>query len=258
LGKYYYFAIVSFALAVGAKIVSLFFGISFLIYLGFNIRKVTWNILLKSFLYGTISFAIPNIFLLNRLIFSRYLRWLFAASDIVTNGLSDSPSKSILLNLYDFSIKYCNVFAFFIVVLLSFFGIWIWRNKLSFYVVSFLIPCSMVVFYFFFCIFYCHSPSHYGILLMFFLPFLVFYFFKIWRYSYLAIIFLFLLNHQNIVQSVLRLAKPYSFSQVDFEPCKTKSGMIKISESHVAVYHKKNKNDEKIPDELLRLAYDKK
>ena len=79
-GKYYYFAITSFAMAISAKFVACFFGLSFLIYLGANFKKISFMLLLRSFCVGLSSMIIPNIFLFFPLIFNRYFMWLSSAS----------------------------------------------------------------------------------------------------------------------------------------------------------------------------------
>ena len=116
---------------------------------------------------------------------------------------------------------------------------------------------ALIAFYFLFSVFYCNAPSHYGIALMFFLPFIVFKVFEIFGYSIIAVALIFMLNCQNIYGSIMRFIKPYSFSQIDFDPSKSKEEMLRVTKLHAAVYHKRNPANNSINSDALKTAYDK-
>lgn len=259
-GRNYYFAIIAFALAVSTKSIAGFFGLGFLIYIGFNLKKRTFSLFAKSLLVGFISLIIPNIFLFFPLIFSRYFRWIVEASNVVVNGASASMQKSILLNIYSFSGRYCNIILFAILVIACIFTALFLRKRFKYTPVNFYIPLSIVIVYFFFSVFCCYMPYHYGITLMLFLPFIIFAFFKIFRYPIIAVVLVVTLNCQNIYSSIMRFVRPYSFSEIDFSPNATaindsRCNALKLANLHVSAYHKNKISNLEISPDLLDLAF---
>lgn len=261
-GKYYYFAIMAFALAISTKSIAGFFALGFLLYLGFNFKKITFSLFTKSLLIGCISLIVPNIFLFCPIIFNRYSRWLVEASSVVVNGLPDSMPKNILLNIYSFSGRYCNVILFSILIFLCIFAVLFIGKKVKQTAVNLYIPLFVIVFYFFFSVFYCYIPYHYGIMLMFFLPFIIFEFFKIFHYPIIAVALAVTLNCQNISSSIMRFVQPYSFSEIDFSPKSitinnSRYNALRLANLHVSAYHKNKASDLAISPDLLDLAFNR-
>lgn len=261
-GKYYYLAIIAFALAFSTKSIAGLFGLGFLIYLGFNLKKIKLSLFARSLLVGCISLIIPNIFLFCPMICNRYSRWLAEAANVVANGLPDAAPINILLNIYSFSGRYCNIILFAILVMASIFAVLFLKKRFKYTPVNFYIPLSMIIVYFGFSVFCCYIPYHYGIMLMFFLPFIIFAFFKIFRYSIVVVVLSFALNCQNIYSSIMRFVQPYSFSEIDFSPNATtvnnsRCSALKLAKMHVSAFHKNKISDLVISHDLLDLAFNK-
>jgi len=172
---YYYYSILAFALAFSVKTLAGLYGISYVIYHLYNSKKTSLRVVIKSFLCFAASFGVLNFSLLNFRTLRNYLANIQRMSSVVKHGWLGSAYGH---NFSAFSINYINFYSFIILVLACLVLYFLCRKQENEQRVYFVIALYTITAYFIFCNFYASSAAHYGIALIFFLPFVIGYIIK--------------------------------------------------------------------------------
>jgi len=204
LKKYYYYSIFVFTIAVSIKTLSAPYAIVYLVYYFYNYDKVNSKILGKSALLFSGTFiALNPAFLLSHKTLIKYLKDVSIQSEIARHGWLNN---SYGLNFTRLPSSYINFYSFIILMLTSLWFLHLTRREQkNDQIVYFVSSLFVIMFYFLFCNLYAASPGHYGMTLIFFVPFVIGYIIKNSSYnkrtrivSYIVFFSIFMLNINTI------------------------------------------------------------
>ncbi len=197
-GKFYYYSLIFFSIALSIKPLSTLFCISYVIYFIKNFRSINSKLILKSSLILGIPLFIQNIFLLKLELLKYYINKIIYQSQILRKGYLNISTS---FGLEEFSINYINIFSLILILgLFIVLSIFIFYKKDRNFIYD-LICFSIISVYTLFCLFYARTPGHYGITTIFFFPLLISTLYQQLRYKIIRTIFLItfiLLNISNI------------------------------------------------------------
>ncbi|MDP3014019.1 MAG: hypothetical protein Q8M92_07250, partial [Candidatus Subteraquimicrobiales bacterium] len=176
--RYFYYSIMAYGVSVSIKMVGLLYGVVYVVYFIKNWRKLNVPLVIKTASIWVITLLSLNLILLHPEIWRFFSSNLKDTAFVGRHGFTQYMwFKDFPPSISFFTKDYINIYAF-ILILVGFIAgsayVYLKKGINREKYVYFLLAFAVVITYFLYSTFYMFMPHHYGLVLIYFLPFVVF------------------------------------------------------------------------------------